>query len=167
MRNFARFRRGKAKTKTFADLQTGIEIAAVEDCAKTMRILGENLIVLGEQTVAAQKQAEKDYKKTVAAQKQAEKDYEKTAKQLATALAQLQEAKKKVGPTPTEKLQDTVDAWNDAMKEERFGELGDLAVSAKQCALSAGFEEKDFNLQRFAADRLAAQEAAAAQQAAA
>ena len=81
-----------AKTKTFADLQTGIEIAAVEDCAKTMRILGENLIVLGEQTVAAQEHAEKDYKKTVAAQKQAEKDYEKTAKQLATALAQLQEA---------------------------------------------------------------------------
>ena len=87
---------------------------------------------------------------------------DKTAKHLDTVLAQLQEAKEKVGPTPLEKLQDTVDAWNDAMKEERFEELGDLAVSAKQCAHSAGFEE-DFNLQRFAADRLAAQEAAAAQ----
>ena len=102
-----------AKTKTFADLQTGIEIAAVEDCAQTMRILGENLILLGEQTVAAQKQAKKDYEKTVAAQKLAEKDYEKTAEQLANALAQLQEAKKKVEPTPLEKLQDTVDAWTE------------------------------------------------------
>ena len=57
---------GEMSTKTFADLQTKIEIAAVEDRAKTMRMLGENLIVLGEQTVAAQKQAENDYEDTPA-----------------------------------------------------------------------------------------------------
>ena len=45
------------------------------------------------------------------------------------------------------------------MSEDRYDDLGVLASAAKECAKTAGLDE-EFDLRKFAADRLAAQEAA-------
>jgi hypothetical protein len=137
----------KKPKKSLTALQSAIEVAATEDRAGTFRVLGEAVAQLGEATVAAQKQAEDNY--------------EETNKMLTDTTTQLkaERAKKKASPTPMEKLQGAVDAWNDAMNEDRYDDLGVLASAAKECAKTADLDE-EFDLRKFAADRLAAQEAA-------
>ena len=49
--------------------------------------------------------------------------------------------------------------FSHALSDQRFEELKALATTANQCALAAGLD--DFNLNKFARERLAAQEVAA------
>ena len=114
------------------------------------------------QMVEIQKQLDVAKDEVVACKDRAIADFEKDIKRKDLEIRKLKKqlaAKNTDAPTPQQQLEIAVDEYNDALSDQRFEELKALATTANQCALAAGLD--DFNLNKFARERLAAQEVAA------